>query len=229
MSRTATASRLLSQELAKNPINFTAAKLHRLGVKLGVDLLIYNPVLFWHFHRLATFDAPVVAEAMCSVFPDARRFADVGSGSGAYAAALARRGRTVGACEHSRFGRWFAGRQGLSCSTFDLNLEPPSNLPPSDVAYCFEVAEHVPPPLGRKLVDYLLSVAPAVLFTAAQPNQGGHGHINEQPREYWIAEFARAGAVYDAPATEKFAGALRSPELASWWLASNCSVFRRQR
>src|SRR4029079_10313289 len=54
-----------------------------------------------------------------------------------------------------------------------------------DLAVCIEVAEHLPESAAAGLVKTLTRVAPIVLFSAALPGQGGHGHLNEQPRGYW--------------------------------------------
>lgn len=62
-----------------------------------------------------------------------------------------------------------------------------------DLAVCIEVAEHLAKTSSAPLVRALTSVAPVVLFSAAIPGQGGHGHHNEQPRPYWHALFAEQG------------------------------------
>ncbi len=61
----------------------------------------------------------------------------------------------------------------------------------SDFAMSLEVAEHVSPEAGTKLVNFLTSAAPVVLFSAAIPDQGGSNHINEQWFDYWIDEFKK--------------------------------------
>ena len=62
-----------------------------------------------------------------------------------------------------------------------------------DLAVCVEVAEHLPADAAGPLIETLTSVAPVVLFSAAMPDQGGHGHFNEQPRRYWTELFGRHG------------------------------------
>ena len=64
-----------------------------------------------------------------------------------------------------------------------------------DLAQSLEVAEHLPPSRARSFVADLTAHAPAVLFSAAQPGQGGEHHINEQPAEYWRRLFAEHGHV----------------------------------
>ena len=62
-----------------------------------------------------------------------------------------------------------------------------------DLAVCIEVAEHLPESAAAPLVKTLTSAAPAILFSAAVPGQGGHGHLNEQPRQYWTELFEAEG------------------------------------
>ena len=64
-----------------------------------------------------------------------------------------------------------------------------------DLAVCLEVAEHLPRERARDLIADLVDLAPAVLFSAAIPQQGGAGHVNEQWPEYWESHFGRSGYV----------------------------------
>ena len=67
-----------------------------------------------------------------------------------------------------------------------------------DLALCLEVGEHLPARSAVTLVETLVALAPAVLFSAAVPGQGGTSHVNEQWPEYWAALFARHGySAYD--------------------------------
>lgn len=58
---------------------------------------------------------------------------------------------------------------------------------------CLEMAEHVSPASGDRLVGDLCRVAECVLWSAAIPGQGGDGHVNEQPPAYWNDRFNRHG------------------------------------
>ncbi len=62
-----------------------------------------------------------------------------------------------------------------------------------DLAVCLEVAEHLPTESAAHLVSELTELAPAVLFSAAIPFQGGNHHVNEQWPSYWASLFARHG------------------------------------
>ena len=74
------------------------------------------------------------------------------------------------------------------------DLARPLALPQRyDLAVCLEVAEHVAEHGAATLVASLVEAAPVVLFGAAIPMQGGHGHINEQWPSYWRDLFAAHG------------------------------------
>lgn len=58
-----------------------------------------------------------------------------------------------------------------------------------DLAQSLEVAEHLPPARAATFVADIVAHAPAVLFSAATPGQGGENHLNEQTAEYWRGLF----------------------------------------
>jgi SAM-dependent methyltransferase len=58
-----------------------------------------------------------------------------------------------------------------------------------DLALSLEVAEHLPSTNASQFVAGLVQLAPAVLFSAAVPFQGGTGHQNEQWPAYWARLF----------------------------------------
>jgi SAM-dependent methyltransferase len=56
----------------------------------------------------------------------------------------------------------------------------------TDVAICLEVLEHISEDDAEEIIDKISTMfTDTLIFTAAQPGQGGVGHINCQPREYW--------------------------------------------
>jgi len=65
-----------------------------------------------------------------------------------------------------------------------------------DLALVLEVAEHVPAEYADVLLDSVVRLSPAILFSAAIPHQGGTGHVNEQWQAHWRRRFDSRG--YDA-------------------------------
>jgi len=174
-----------------------------LGERLGWEWLVYNPLVHYSFVRAARRNAPPLVRAVRELFPGARTLVDVGCGPGIFAAEFQRNGFAVVACEYSARLRAKAAAQGVSVHAFDLSKD--TQLPPDvprDLAICLEVAEHLPPSLAEPLVRYVADCGRQVIFTAAHPGQGGTGHVNEQPKSYWIEKFRAIGLTnQDEPAS----------------------------
>jgi len=219
--------KLLALLLGTRPFHVVATRLSHAGERRGIGWLTYNPLLALWYHGKAVGSAAGVARTLERVFPAAQDYADVGAGSGAFAAFAARRGRRVVACEYARVGRWLARLQRVDSRAFNLTRDPPASLGgPFDLAYCFEVAEHVDAQLGSRLVAYLAGLAPTVVFTAAQPRQGGHGHVNEQPKDFWIDAFQQVGMHHRPDLSDEVAAGFRQ-EGVIYWLVENVLVFER--
>lgn len=62
-----------------------------------------------------------------------------------------------------------------------------------DLVQSLEVAEHLANRHSAEFVSRLCAAADVVLFSAAQPGQGGEMHVNEQTPEYWAELFAGKG------------------------------------
>jgi SAM-dependent methyltransferase len=95
-----------------------------------------------------------------------------------------------------------------------------------DMAISLEVGEHLPEDKADEFVKRLTLVAPVILFLAAFPGQGGYGHINCQPKSYWIEKFARLNYVVDEISTDNIVEYMRSGYHLGWF-AINAIVFKR--
>jgi SAM-dependent methyltransferase len=211
----------------KSVRNTLANGLARLGEVTHQNWLIYNPFLYGLFHDMALVTAPKLAIALRETFPDAKRVVDVGCGTGVLAKELKDKGLTVVGCEYSPRARRYAARQGVEVYPFEIqsHLDQRLHEAPFDLATSTEVAEHLPESLADGFVDFMVAEAPLVVFTAAHPGQGGHGHINEQPQAYWIEKFEARGHAHDALTSGRLRE--RAIELGiDSWLYDNLMVFR---
>lgn len=85
----------------------------------------------------------------------------------------------------------------------DITTLPSPGYSP-EIVICTEVAEHLEAELAPLLVRYLTAIADkCIIFTAAPKNQGGHDHVNEQPKEYWLNLFCDYGFVEDLHQTQE--------------------------
>ena len=85
-----------------------------------------------------------------------------------------------------------------------------------DMALCLEVAEHLTPGSGDRLVEWLCRSAKTIVWSAAVPFQGGSGHINEQWPSYWHERFRKLGFEPDG-----------MPRLALWHTKSIQPYYRQ--
>ncbi|MBL8821544.1 MAG: class I SAM-dependent methyltransferase [Planctomycetia bacterium] len=77
---------------------------------------------------------------------------------------------------------------------FDLSKSYSTNQKYS-LAISLEVGEHLPENISQEYVNSLTRLAPAVVFSAALPGQGGVNHVNEQWPWYWKSLFEKQGYV----------------------------------
>jgi len=219
----------LLRKLAAESFNKTNLWSSALGQKLGWEWLIYNPLVIYSFERAARRNAPKMADAVLAEFPAIRSIADIGCGGGGFAAEFQKRGLRVVGCEYGEAGRNRAAKKGVEVHEFDLSKsQTPLPGSPFDLAISLEVGEHIPAELASAFAGYLTCTSDLIVFTAAQPGQGGHGHINEQPCSYWIEKFAQLNFLEDAPACSRISASLRRAD-AFPYLINNLLVFRRER
>lgn len=90
-----------------------------------------------------------------------------------------------------------------------------------DLVVCLEVAEHLPEAEARRFIADLVRLGDLVLFSAAIPDQGGTGHVNEQWQDYWRDLFA---------CHKYFACDLIRPRIwgdrrVAWWFQQNIILY----
>jgi len=199
-----------------------------VGEVLGWDWLIDNPLVYFGFARATRRNAPVLVQAIKDCLPQVHRIVDVGCGTGAFLAWFRKAGVDAIGVEFAARLRARCARKGLTVYPFDVSQNTPS--PPGipfDLALSTEVAEHIPPEFADAMVAYICQLSDLVVFTAAHPGQGGTGHVNEQPRQYWIDKFTGRAMDLDEQGTAAIAAKLQASP-AFPYLRENLSVFRRR-
>ncbi|HQK63062.1 MAG TPA: glycosyltransferase [Methanofastidiosum sp.] len=79
---------------------------------------------------------------------------------------------------------------------FEDNIITPSYTEKKDLTICLEVFEHIDPTYNDIIVKNLSEYVKEngyLIFTAAQPGQGGVGHINNRLKQYWADKFESVG------------------------------------
>ncbi len=117
-------------------------------------------------------------------------------------------------------------RSSCSISSYNLMDRNSRRIYPMDMVLCWEVAEHIPIEYSDHLCDMLSSCTlKHLLFSAATPGQGGSGHVNEQPYEYWVDKFQFRGLSLDEEMTVRLRSVFTQVAPACWWYGKNIMVF----
>lgn len=193
---------------------------------LGPDAL-YTAQYYEHgVEGPATASAPAMAASIVRDLAP-RSVIDVGCGTGALLAALRERGCEVLGVDGAAAALDACRRRQLEVRRVDLGRARWRSDRSFDVALSLEVAEHLPRRAADRYVDLLASLAPALVFSAATPGQGGLDHRNEQPHSYWIEKLARRGLRLDRRLTDCWRDEWRRDGDVVWWYTDNLLVFRR--
>lgn len=96
-----------------------------------------------------------------------------------------------------------------------------------DLALCLEVAEHIPEEFTGAFLKNISAFSDRLLISAAPPGQGGHHHVNEQPRRYWARKLAELGYAYNRRASGKILKALEAEPPPLMWMANHIAVYER--
>lgn len=138
--------------------------------------------------------------------PRSARYAlDVGCGPGQLVDELGELGWHSRGFDGSPHALTWAQKRGKGKRIWCADLtEPERTIELYPIVICTEVAEHLPSGQAPTLVQFLVEHATdRIILTAAPPGQGGHDHVNEQPREYWLDLFADHGWIEDVESTRE--------------------------
>lgn len=101
-----------------------------------------------------------------------------------------------------------------------------------NMTLCLEVLEHIPEEQSEAAIEQILKTAgDTIIFSAAAPGQGGDGHINCRPVEYWIEKFSSTGQSfphYDERETRDLIDFMKSGYHMGWFI-QNCLVFHNHK
>ena len=186
---------------------------------------IYDSDFFNDANERKILSSQKVARIIASYYKF-QNILDIGCGMGLYLRELNKMGKDVLGCDSSKAGIRMAAPE---ITVFYADVTKPLYVNRKfDTALCFEVAEHIKKKYSRQLVKNCTAYSDTVLFTAAPEGQGGVGHINEQPFEFWIHLFEEMGFAYDSDLSEKVKGHMKQEDVVEW-IADNFMSFSKQK
>lgn len=157
--------------------------------------------------EIFNFDYEAIAKAIIEVYKP-KSIIEFGCGKGDLTKSLARHGIEIIAID-GYSNPDFSKFPQITFSSLNLNdeLEVTTFLSKLnskfDIAISLEVAEHLNPVISSSLINWMTSLTDIVIFSAAVLEQGGDGHINCRPREFWYKEFQNNGFMISDKIREK--------------------------
>lgn len=152
------------------------------------------------FYQAVAARAEIVAVLVARMlrrYVSVRTLSDVGCGSGTWIRAFLNQG-AIHVEAFDLPGAWDSADNSvrddarIRFTAVDFEREN-LTLEKCDLVLCLEVLEHLSADSAVRLLDALTANSDLVVFSAAQPGQGGTHHINEQPLRYWLQRYADAG------------------------------------
>jgi SAM-dependent methyltransferase len=219
-------ARIIISKLFKAPHKFISI----IGEITDINFLRYNLGTFIEFDIDANRNAAALIPILKSRFSKIDTVCDIGCGTGRYLQAFTLCGIKAWGYEYSPVARWYARKiNKQKVYSFDVTKSQATEFEgAADLAITIEVAEHINPEFAKGFVDFVCKAAPMVVFCAAQPGQGGVGHINLQTKSYWEELFLLNGYLRDKVDEEHVRDCLLSLDkiTVSLYLIENLMIFK---
>ncbi|MFH1620073.1 MAG: class I SAM-dependent methyltransferase [bacterium] len=188
---------------------------------------IYNAAFFREWgpgHAAYVRSAEMITDEICRQLRP-KRAADIGCGCGVYGHFLEKKGVEV----FSLDGVIPPPEESFRVSIHkqDLTERFENVWGRFDIVLCLEVAEHIPEPQTGIFLENLTRFGDTLVLSAAPPHQGGHHHVNEQPKRYWVRKLADSGFAYSRPRTGRLEAAFRALHPPYMWMCSQISVYEK--
>lgn len=168
--------------------------------------------------------ANAIAKLLFEIFQP-HRLADIGSGPGIYAAAFRNLGVEVLAIDGVIPPPQFSACPPDAIRDFRQHF--PNIWGQFDAAFCFEVVEHIDEEYSSSFLSSLSGFGDLLIISYAPPHQGGTGHVNEQPKRYWVKKLGELGFTYDRVTTGKILEHFKNNKTPYMWMTENICIFRR--
>jgi SAM-dependent methyltransferase len=171
---------------------------HLGGFIVGGDIATYYPFM-WE-KLVEDFTVKTVLDIGCGVGYASKYFKSIGCDILAVDGSIESQEMSL-VSEHFLLNDYENG-SALSNAEIEYNGIPVKDFV-FDLCWSCEFVEHVWEEYSQNFIDDFKKCK-YIAMTYAYPGQGGHHHVNEQPREYWIAKLEDNGFEYLDEETKKY-------------------------
>lgn len=176
-------------------------------------------------NRDYVLSARLIADVLFEEFRP-RRLVDLGCGCGVYGHRFGERGVEVVCLDGVRPpARWAFPVEVI---VRDLTEPLAHTWGRFDLALCLDVGEHIPVRLCDVFLGNITRFADTLLLACAPPGQGGHHHVNERPKRWWVARLASHGFAYNRKRTGRLCETFKRLRPPLMWMWEHISVYERR-
>ncbi|OVE76105.1 hypothetical protein BVX98_06400 [bacterium F11] len=188
---------------------------------------IYDDTFFQEWgieHQKYIESAKIITDILMNHL-NPRRLIDLGCGCGVYSDSFFQKGVQIVSVDGVQPPQRFSFPVPIQVQ--DLTVPFKNLWGKFDVTLCLEVAEHIPEEFVDTFLSNLLQFGDLLVLSAAPPKQGGHHHVNEQPKRYWVQKCAQLGWIYNRKKTGKFIEDFKSRKAPYMWMGEHISFYQR--
>ena len=142
---------------------------------------------FFRKRNSLSWRVPLVCDAIISAYPGVKSIVDCGAAIGDYVKGFTDRKIVALGIEGSEASKPYWVTPDMQVHDLRIPIYPGR----FDLCMSLEVAEHIEPEFAEIYAQNLCKLSNNVLLTAAPPGQLGVGHVNCQPKDYWINLFKK--------------------------------------
>ena len=189
---------------------------------------IYDEAFFQEWgrsNRAYVNSAKVIVDVLYDEFRP-RRLVDLGCGCGVYSHFFKEKGAEVVSID----GVQPPGMHAFPVEIVQQDMTVPfkNRWGDFDLALCLDVGEHIPADLCEPFLRNITRFSDRLIMSCAPPGQGGHHHVNEQPKRYWIERLKKHGFDYDRKRTGVLCETFKRVRTEMMWMWEHISLYARR-